>query len=244
MTLSLSGPAGHTDTRGPWKFGFWAAVGTTVLTVVSFAFALVALPNTVPYPFTADVIADQWPWDYVWMYPAMILMLLFVALLTAAHGYAPRARRACSRFALCVGTIAAAVLVIDYYIQVTVMQPSLVKGQFDGWALFTQYNPNGVFIALEELGYLLMSLALVLAGKAFPRKNGLERSIRWVTGISFGLAVIGLIAMAALRGIDRGDDYEILVISIVWLTLIIVGPLMALVFKRARADATFYLATM
>ncbi len=67
--------------------------------------------------------------------------------------------------------MATAVLLIDYYIQVTVMQPSLVKGQLDGWAMLTMYNPHGVFIALEEIGYLLMSvvflcLALVFVGSA------------------------------------------------------------------------------
>src|SRR5664279_5800780 len=95
------------------------------------------------------------------MYPAMLLMLLFVAFTAAVHEYAPPTRKFFSRLGLCLASVAAAVLLIDYYIQVTVMQPSLEKGQLDGWAILTQYNPNGVFIALEEIGYLLMSLVFL-----------------------------------------------------------------------------------
>jgi hypothetical protein len=33
------------------------------------------------------------------------------------------------------------------------MQPSLLKGETEGLTLFLQYNPDGIFIALEDLGY-------------------------------------------------------------------------------------------
>jgi hypothetical protein len=59
-----------------------------VLAVVSFGLALTALPDKVPYPFTDPVIAAQWPGDYLWMFPAMLLMLAFVALCVAVHEYA------------------------------------------------------------------------------------------------------------------------------------------------------------
>ncbi|GAA4378471.1 hypothetical protein [Agromyces bauzanensis] len=36
--------------------------------------------DAVPYPVTDEVIAAQWPGDYLWVYPAMVLMLLFVAI--------------------------------------------------------------------------------------------------------------------------------------------------------------------
>ncbi|MBN1628214.1 MAG: hypothetical protein JW990_00490 [Thermoleophilia bacterium] len=215
------------------RFSYWIAVVTAGLTVVTFALALLALPNSVPYPFTSDLIAEQWPMDYVWMYPAMVLMLLFVALLAAIHDYAPPARKTFSLLGLSFGIIAAAILIIDYYIQATVMQPSLEKSQVDGWAILTQYNPNGVFIALEEIGYLLMSLALLCAAGAFVRKNRLERSIHWLFMVSFTLVVIALIVVSAVRGIDRGDTFEIIVITIVWLTLIIGAALTAVVFRRA-----------
>jgi hypothetical protein len=59
------------------------------------------------------------------------------------------------------------------------MQPSLEKGQLDGWAMLTMYNPSGVFIALEELGYLLMSLAFVCLAAVYVQPSRLERM--WVS---------------------------------------------------------------
>jgi hypothetical protein len=48
-------------------------------------------------------------------------------------------------------TISCTLLVGDYFIQISVIQPSLLKGETDGIALLTQYNPHGIFIALEEV---------------------------------------------------------------------------------------------
>lgn len=216
--------------------GFRAAVATGLLTVVTFGLALTALPDDVPYPFTSQVIADQWPRDYLWMYPAMVLMVAFVALVAAIHQYAPAARRIFGVLALCSGVAAATVLLIDYFVQVTVMQPSLEKDQLDGWAMLTMYNPNGVFIALEELGYLLMSLTLLCLAPVFTRRSRAERWIRRLFVGSFAATVAALVAVSAMRGIDRGDLFEVLVICIVWVSLIIGSPLLAIVFLRAADD--------
>lgn len=233
MAWDRTAPVDGTRTDPARRFGFWIGLATAAVTVVTFALALTALPDTVPYPFTSQVIVDQWPGDYLWMYPAMVLMVLFVALLVAVHEYAPPARRTSSLLALCVGVIAAAVLLMTYYIQVTVMQPSLEKGQLDGWAMLTMYNPNGVFIALEELGYLLMSLAFLCLAAVFVGASRLERTIRWLFIASFAVSIGALVVVFAVRGVDRGDSFEIIVISIVWLTLIAGGILTALLFRRA-----------
>lgn len=224
-----------TSSRAALRFGSSIAFGTAGVTVVAFALALTALPNDVPYPFASDVIAEQWPGDYLWMYPAMLVMLLFVALLASVHEYAAPRRKIFSLLGVCLATIAAAVLLIDYFIQVTVMQPSLEKGQLDGWAILTQYNPNGVFIALEELGYFLMSLALACVAPVFMQGSKIERTIRWLFVGSFAAVLAALVAVSAARGIDRGDLFEIIVVSIVWLTLIVAGPLVAVVLRRAAA---------
>ncbi len=34
-----------------------------------------------------------------------------------------------------------------------------MKGEKEGISLLTQFNPHGIFIALKEVGYLLMSLS-------------------------------------------------------------------------------------
>jgi hypothetical protein len=47
------------------------------------------------------------------------------------------------------------------------------------------------------------------------------------------VSIGALVVVFAVSGIDRGDQFEIIVISIVWLTLIVGGILTALVFRRA-----------
>jgi hypothetical protein len=44
------------------------------------------------------------------------------------------------------------------------VQSAVLRGEFDGLAPLTQYNPQGVFIALEEAGYTLMAVTLLFAG--------------------------------------------------------------------------------
>ncbi len=215
------------------RFGYLVALAMTGATGISFALALTAVPNDVPYPFSSDVVADRWPSEYLWMYPAMVLMLLFVAFIATVHEFAPPERKIFSLIALSLAIIAAAVLLIDYFVQVTVMQPSLNKGQLDGWAMLTMYNPNGVFIALEELGYLLMSLALAVLAPVFIRKNKVERTLRWLLVLSSATVAGALVAVSLATGIDRGYLFEVIVISIVWSTLIVAGPLVAVVLRRA-----------
>ena len=157
----------ETTSRTALHFGTWIALTMSGVTVVTFGLALTAAPDEVVYPFTSDAIADKWPADYLWMYPAMVLMLLFVAFVASVHEHAPPTRRIFSLVALCLAGCAATVLLVNYFVQVTVMPPSLEKGQVDGFAMLTMYNPDGVFIALEELGFLLMSLALAVLAPTF-----------------------------------------------------------------------------
>ncbi|MEI3846954.1 MULTISPECIES: hypothetical protein [unclassified Microbacterium] len=219
-------------------FGFWTAIATAALTVITFALAITALPNKVEYPFTSDEIVAQWPGDYYWMFPAMLLMVLFVALVAAVHELAAAGRAVFSRLAFGLAVIASAVLLIDYYVQAAVMQLNLEKGQLDGWSILTQYNPNGVFIALEELGYIVMSLVFLCLAPVFAERTGLDRGIRWLFLGSFAATVISFVLVSVGMGMDRGDVFEIIVISIVWLTLVAAGPLLAIRFHRAQRLAT------
>ena len=194
--------------------------------------ALTALPDKVPYPFTDPVIAEQWPGDYLWMFPAMVLMVLFVALVAVLHQHGQPGGEVWSLVAVCLATIAAAVLLVDYYLQATVVPLSLEKDQLEGWAMLTQYNPGGVFIALEELGYLLMSLALLCTVPSLSRRVRAGRVLRRLFVASSSVVMVGLVVVSATLGRDRGDVFEILVISVVWLTLIVASPLIVALLRR------------
>jgi len=139
-----------------------------------------------------------------------------------------------SRIGLCFALVSAAVIIMDYYIQLTVMQPGLIKGEMEGLALFSQYNPHGIFIAFEDLGYLMMSLALLFASAVFTRDEKLERSIRRLFITSSLLAIAAFIGFTLVYGNNLEYRFEVTIITINWITLIISGLLLSVLFRQVE----------
>ena len=55
----------------------------------------------------------------------------------------------------------------------------------------------------------------------FVQKNRLEQAIRALFALSFAATIVAPIVVSASRGIDRGDLFETIVITVVWSTLIL-----------------------
>ncbi|HUX56772.1 MAG TPA: hypothetical protein VMV77_07355 [Bacteroidales bacterium] len=222
-----------------YLLGFYSAILTTVLTVVTFIIAIFTPPISGPfcvdscinYPFANVVL--RFPRDYLWMYTAILLILIYVVLMVCIHHYASREKKIFSQIGLSFALISAAILIIDYFIQISVIQPGLVNGEIDGIAILTQYNPHGIFIALEEIGYLMMSVAFLCLAPVFSGTNRLESTIRWIFIISFILTITSLIILSIFYGINREYRFEVAVITINWMVLIVSGILLSIVFKRA-----------
>lgn len=222
--------------------GFYTAILTSLLTVITFAIAVSTPPLSGPYclgscfayPFL-DIIA-RFPRDYIWMYPAILLTIIYLILMVCIHQYAADDKKVFSQMGLSFAIIAAAILTTDYFVQVSVIQPSLINGETDGISLLTQYNPHGLFIALEDLGYLLMSLAFFCSSPVFSRPTKLEKSIRWIFILGFVLTLAGLITITVTYGIHREYRFEVFVITINWVVLIVSGILLSRVFKRAMEN--------
>lgn len=220
------------------RFGFWAAVLTTVVTAISFTIAIQTLPVSGPfcqagcvaYPYRD--VAYLVPHDYIWMYPATLLAPIFVVLIACIHHYAAESKKLNSQIALIFAAISAALLATDYYIQIATIQPSLVKAEMEGLALFSQYNPHGVFIALEELGYLMMSLAFLFTGVLFTGTAKLERTIRWLLIGGALAAFTAHIVLSLIYGKDLEYRFEVAVISVNWTVLIVAGVLLSVLFRR------------
>ncbi len=136
------------------QFGWWAAILTSLCTLV-FAAISIATParsgpfcatwGCVPYPYTA--VAQFIPGDYFWLIPGILLALLFVLLFACIHSFAHEGRKLFSRIALVFAGAYALVIIADYFSQLTIVMPSLQAGETAGLSLFTQYNPHGFFIA-------------------------------------------------------------------------------------------------
>lgn len=226
------------------RFGFASAVATSVLTAVTFGVAIFTPPISGPscvedcigYPYAE--IASRFPRDYYWMFPAMLMLIAFVALMVGVAAWSPARSRVYAQAGLVFGVVGAAVLLVNYYVQVTVIQPSVLNGESDGIALLTQYNPHGLFIALEEAGYLLMSLSFVWIMPVFARQDRLERAIRWLFFAGFALAILALALTTVVFGLQREYSFEIAIISVVFLVFIVGGILLALLFRRSLQQAS------
>jgi hypothetical protein len=141
------------------------------------------------------------------MYPASLMALQAVALLMILPRRDGAVAALAARMSVVLAAIAAGVLVTDYGIQVAVVQPSLIKGETAGIGLLSQNNPHGVFIALENVGYLLLGLAFAAASVAADARSRADIEYR----------------------------FEVAGIVIDWLVLIITGILLGVGSRKHRS---------
>jgi hypothetical protein len=220
------------------RIGLYSSILTVVMTLVTFGLAITAVPNSgagclancFEYPYLDTL--SEFPRDYLWMPPAMVLVVVYVVLAVSIHAYAFPQKKVYGQIGLSFALIAAGVLLGDYFVQFSVVPVSLMNGQTEGIALLTQYNPYGAFIVLEELGYLLIGLSFAFLAPVFAGGGRLASVIGWVFMGGFVLIVVFLVAISAIYGLGRMDRFEIAAISIVWLVLAANGVLLGLLFRR------------
>lgn len=237
---TLTTGAGNPTPNSANTLGFYAAVLTAAMTLITFVIAYLTPPLSGPfckgscyvYPF-AD-IASRFPRDYLWMYPAILLWVIYMILMVCVHHYAAKEKKVYSQIGLYFALMAAAILITDYFVQLSVIQPSLINGETDGVAILTQFNSHGIFIALEDLGYLLMSFAFLFMAPVFSGSK-LEKSIRRVFITSFVLTMTSFAIFSIQYGVRREYRFEIASISINWIALIVSGILLGVLFKRAAS---------
>ena len=227
------------------RFGYYSAILTTIVTIVTFGFAMIAIPvsgancpgDCVEYPYLNTI--SQFPRDFLWMPLAIILVLAYVTLMVSIHCCAPEQKRIFSQVGLSFALVAAAILVADYYIQFSVIPMSLTNSETEGLPLLIQYNPHGVFLAMEEAGYLVMSLSFLFMAPVFANRSRLESAVRWIFIIAFILVIVSLVIISINYGLERQDRFEVVAISIDWLVLITSGVLLSIVFrKRMKGDGS------
>ncbi len=227
---------GEPDQRATIRLGLWASIVTVLLTAVFMVMAVATPPRSGPfcgascvaYPYTD--VAQYIPQDYLWLYPGFLLAPLLVVLVACIHGYADAAKKLFSRIGLSLSVLYAAIIMVDYFIQLTVVVPSLQARETAGLSLFTQYNPHGIFITSEALGYLLLTAALLFLAPVFGGGRK-EQVIRWSFVVGFVVAVFAFVVLP-LTG-QSIVAFEVTVLMIDWVVLIVSGILLILVFRGA-----------
>jgi hypothetical protein len=221
------------------RLGFWVNLLTALLTIVSFAIAILTPPRSGPF-CTSSCVAYPYnnttaffPRDYIWMFPAILLTPLFLIVCACAHSWVAAERRIFTRIALLFAAIAASSITLNYFIQIQVIQPSLLHAETNGIAVFSQYNPHGIFIAMEDLGYLMMSAAFFFLGAALAADSCLGVAARWLLMVSSILAFVTFIVMSLYFGSNLEYNFEIVVITISWATLAAASILLSILFRRS-----------
>jgi hypothetical protein len=148
------------------------------------------------------------------------------------HHFTSPERKLFSLTGLVFAIISTIILTLDYFVQVSFIQPSLLAGETEGIAMLSQFNPHGIFIILEEMGFITMNISLFCLVPVFSNTDKLEKSVRLTFIISFILMLLSFIAIIAFYGIKREYRFEVIIISITWIELIVTGILFSLFFKR------------
>lgn len=220
------------------QVGFFSALLMALITIITFGFAITAIPisgancmeNCIEYPYLNTL--GQFPKDFQWMIPAIVMMLVYLIFMVSIQSYASPEKKIFGQIGLAFAVITTMLLVADYFIQFSVVPVSLMNGETEGLPLIIQYNSHGPFIVVEELGYILMSLSFVFAAFVFEPKSRLEAWVRWIFIAGFVLSMLALGIVSAQLGLERQDRFEVIVISITWLVLIVNGILAAILFRK------------
>lgn len=209
------------------RLGFWSAIMTAVFAAAFILIGIGTPARTIPYPYT-DVVSFV-PADYIWQYPAFLLAPTLVVLIACIHASTKDSHKVFSQIALSFAIIYAVVIMTNYFLQLTTVETSLLNGETAGLSLIIQYNPHGVFIALEDLAYLTLSGSLLFAAALFAGGR-IERAVRWLFVIDFIVAV-GSFAIFIPLGLGL-VTFEVTAITISCVVLIIGGVLLSIIFKR------------
>jgi hypothetical protein len=225
----------------PSRLSVWAAILTAVMAAVALGMAITTLPRSGPYCQTGCVgypytdVAAFVPRDYLWMYPAVVLTLLTMVLVECIHNRTAPSRGLLSRIGVAFTAMGVAILVVDYASQLSFLQPALLLGESEDLSPWSQYNPHGIFIALENVGYALLNLAFLFIGVALVRMpSRIWRAAGWVFVAGGGLTLALLVFYSASYRVRLDYRFEVAAISVTWLVSIAAPVLLSIAFRRAE----------
>ena len=221
------------------NFNSGFALFTSIATILTFIIAYNTPPLSGPFCRAASCfqypyidIASRFPRDYYWIIPAMVVVFAYLILMIILGNRTEEKKKLYGQITIIFASMSAAIFFVTYFTQLAVIQPSVLRGEADGVSLLTQFNPHGLFIALEELGFLLMIISFLFGGLAMTVRTKLEKWVRRIFVGSFVLTVFSLIVILATMGLDREYYFEIAAYTFTWLTLIVNGLLLFKFFSR------------
>lgn len=213
------------------RIGFWAAVFTAILAAVFITMGMFGSSSWDTFPGMVNYIWTTIKTiDYALFIPAFLLAPVFVVLMASIHYYASVDKKIYSLIGLAFALIYATIITTDYFVLWTVVLPSTIMGETAGLSLFSLYNPHGIFVSLESIAYMMMSLALLFIAPVFQGSR-IEQALRWIFIAGFVLAIGSLVGVLLMK--YDIVMYEIAIITIYCPVLIISGILLGKIFQKA-----------
>jgi hypothetical protein len=194
------------------QIGFWSALLTTAFILI-FNIAIALGASGAP---TRSLAVGA----------SLLLALSFVVLMSSIHSYAPQEKKVWSQIALSFATVYAALLIWNYYLQLTVVRTNPL---LYSW-LTMEFTSDTAFWSLESIGYSLMGLAGLFALPVLA-KGRIELVIRWCFALNAGFTTLGSIGY-----VMSGNPLHVLVLASLGIWAIafpIATALLAVVFRRA-----------
>lgn len=223
------------------KLVFLSSYGLSFITFITFVFAMIAVPISganapnggILYPYLETI--ERYPRDYIWQYLAMFMICIYLINLIIIKTIINSEKQIYMQIASSFAIIATVTLLINYFVQVNVVPISLMNQEHEGIALITQYNPHGIFIALEELGYIMMTISFGFLIPVFRGKYTNIIAIIYLFAVI--TAIVSFIFISFQYGLDKLDRYEVIIISITWTVILINGILTGNKFRKLWKDS-------
>lgn len=182
------------------KIGWWSAVlasicaasyGIAAIIVLVYSLSIQSSSQAQGWTGIEAFLAAFTPTQLLPVFPSLLLVPAFTALMVSIHSHASEEKRIWSRLGLAFTLIYATMAAMNYMIQLLPVWRSINSGETDGLAMFVGGNPHSIFWALAY-AYIFMNLAMLLSAPVFDG-NSLEKRIRvlFILNGASGLFTLG-----------------------------------------------------
>ncbi len=220
------------------QLGFWAAL-LSAATFVGYTvcyFAILASGPLFLWSGLQDYVRLVQGHSQFFADLARLLMLcfaaLFVVLLNAIYEYACQEHKILARTALCFGLGFAALVGVNYFVQLSTVRLAIAKGEWQGLEQIVQANPISAVAAVNMLGWtVFLGLASLFAAPVFAGGR-LQMGIRWALLANAVCCLLGGVGYVL-------NSFVVVLLTITFgmgaaVTVAVVG--LCLLFRRVQAQ--------
>ena len=204
------------------SLGFWSA---GIMTVAGIVYLIVVGAYLAAHGFVLP------PTGALQLFGGIITILeaaVLVVLMASIHEATPDRMRILSRLAMIFTVLFCAMVSINRFVQLSVVQQRISSGETEGISWFLAYGPRSVMFSLEILGWgFFLGLACLFAAPIFSAGR-LELAIRWLFVLYGVLGLVTAVAFALASPLAAVGFFA-------WgVVLPVATALLTVFFRRAR----------